>query len=1200
MAPDREDEESIFHTALALPAPERSGYLRTACGSDPVLLTQVESLLAAHNVRDDFLEAPILEPNTLLDGPSLTEGPGTVIGRYQLLEKIGEGGMAVVYLAEQTEPIRRKVALKIIKLGMDTRQVIARFEAERQALAWMDHPGIAKVFDGGATETGRPYFVMELVQGVSITEYCDRNFLSIKDRLALFLQVCQAVQHAHQKGLIHRDLKPSNVMVTHHDGKPVPKVIDFGIAKATDQKLTEKTLFTRYAHIIGTPAYMSPEQAELSDLDVDTRSDIYSLGVLLYELLTGTTPFSEEELRRAGYLEMQRMIREQEPVKPSTRIRTATRDRRPVGASPPRACSRACSGPSGREGGHGGPPLREVRGDLDWIVMKALEKDRARRYESASALLDDLQRHLACEPVSARPPSLGYRSRKLLQRHGKLVALLVTVVLTLVLATVVSTSLYVRLRRTVQAASTLQDQVDLDRKIAAAHRLYFQGQHVAALKELEATLAEQDPGPQAHLFHAQLLIELQRSPEAEAELLPLAGGAPEIAATAHYLLARACAGQDPATAAEHEALATSLLPDTAQAYTLRAMTAANQDEALTWLERAIALDPSHYPARKARALIYYCQAEDEKGVEDVAVLIALRPKSYLGYALRAAQRREAGRLEAALADHNRALDLCEDTSQCVHVLEQRYTTQLRRGDCAAALQDARRLAELCPQEIGHRLATILCLLALEDYADAKQEYRRLVRTSPSWDQFVRTWLSGYVFHALRAGLTIRIPPERADQAPFAAIRKGIDGYNFLVRNAVQVPGMPKQGTLVFCWSPDSKRLLCSCCGPFGAMGRTVRDVVPGLFGRRFLLKAIDVESGKGQCVPVSQSGFPAWSPDGKHIAFRDKDNNICLISPEGGPTRIVARGARAQWSQDSQHLYFQTMPETGMLYCVDLRDPDPEPVEVMPSVGCFLPCEPQGWMALGWPTGIRLVDLASQSVLHRCPSPWPVGHWQLHRSPNGKELSFASWWSRILTGTYILDTETKELYEMLDHPACQILWSPDGSKIAIAANSEIWVLRADPNYPISRRLGRKVPGGDLFAHELAKLNRAIAADPSYPENYLERAVAYCTAGRYAEAEADLRQFEALVTKDDHHIGHELFSWLKDCYGNNLEDAAARLEPYAERFMERFPAEMPSCRPIMVAMIAQHERRGRTELATRWKARLQAVEPQGDETAGSED
>ena len=294
------------------------------------------------------------------------------------------------------------MALKIIKLGMDTRQVIARFEAERQALAMMDHPSIAKVLDAGATETGRPYFVMELVTGVSITEYCDKNNLSTKDRLALFIQVCNAVQHAHQKGIIHRDIKPSNVMVTHHDGRPVPKVIDFGIAKATNQRLTEKTLFTRYAHIIGTPAYMSPEQAELSDLDIDTRSDIYSLGVLLYELLTGTTPFSEEELRKAGYTEMQRVIREKEPAKPSTKLST-------LGETLTDVAKRRSSTPD---------LLRKaIRGDLDWIVMKSLEKDRVRRYETANGLATDIRRHLDHEPVLARGPSTTYRLQKFLRRH---------------------------------------------------------------------------------------------------------------------------------------------------------------------------------------------------------------------------------------------------------------------------------------------------------------------------------------------------------------------------------------------------------------------------------------------------------------------------------------------------------------------------------------------------------------------------------------------------------------------------------------------------------------------------------------------------------------------------------------------------------------------------------------------------------------
>ncbi len=299
---------------------ERAAYIEGACHGNESLRARVEALLKSHQ-NDSFLEAAAVDgAPTVETSNKPSEGPGTIIGRYKLLQKIGEGGMGVVYMAEQTEPVTRKVALKIIKLGMDTKQVVARFEAERQALAMMDHPNIARVLDGGATDTGRPYFVMELVQGVPITQTCDKNNLSAKERLELFIQVCQAIQSAHQKGVIHRDIKPSNVLVTLNHGEPTPKVIDFGIAKATNQKLTEKTLFTNYAMMIGTPAYMSPEQAEMTSLDVDTRTDVYSLGVLLYELLTGTTPFPEKRLRSAGYGEMQRIIVEEEPEKPSTRL----------------------------------------------------------------------------------------------------------------------------------------------------------------------------------------------------------------------------------------------------------------------------------------------------------------------------------------------------------------------------------------------------------------------------------------------------------------------------------------------------------------------------------------------------------------------------------------------------------------------------------------------------------------------------------------------------------------------------------------------------------------------------------------------------------------------------------------------------------------------------------------------------------------
>ena len=398
--------ETIFNAARALPPDSRAEYLKLACKEDAVLRQEVEKLLKAVDGADGLFEAGpvgLTHPENTILYSAIQEGPGTKIGRYKLLQKIGEGGMGVVYMAEQEEPVRRRVALKIIKLGMDTNQVIARFEAERQALAMMDHPNIARALDGGTTESGRPYFVMELVQGVPIVEFCDKSKLPARERLELFIQVCQAVQSAHQKGIIHRDLKPSNILVTLLHGKPMPKVIDFGIAKATNQRLTERTLFTNYATMIGTPAYMSPEQAEMTSLDVDTRSDIYSLGVLLYELLTGSTPFPEKRLRSLGYGEMQRVIAEEEPERPSARLSTLGNEQKAFVA---------------KDRGEDLTALSTLlRGDLDWIVMKCLEKDRARRYETANGLAADLKRHLENEPVSARPPSAAYRFQKAFRRN---------------------------------------------------------------------------------------------------------------------------------------------------------------------------------------------------------------------------------------------------------------------------------------------------------------------------------------------------------------------------------------------------------------------------------------------------------------------------------------------------------------------------------------------------------------------------------------------------------------------------------------------------------------------------------------------------------------------------------------------------------------------------------------------------------------
>jgi serine/threonine protein kinase len=618
-------EETIFNVALDKhDSQERSAYLDQACGGDTALRNRIEQLISAYG-EGAFLEAPAAGVTATLHQES-GEQLGTLIGPYKLLQQIGEGGMGVVYMAEQTEPVKRRVALKIIKPGMDSRQVIGRFEAERQALALMDHPNIAKVLDAGTTASGRPFFVMELIKGIPITKYCDERHLSLRERLELLIPVCQAIQHAHQKGIIHRDIKPTNVLIAQFDGRPVPKVIDFGVAKATAQTLTERTMFTELGQIVGTVEYMSPEQAELNQLDIDTRSDIYSLGVLLYELLTGSTPFNKQTLRDAAFHEMLRIIREDEPLKPSTRLST-------IDTLPFVAANRSVE------------PARlsnTVKGELDWIVMKALDKDRARRYATADSFAGDLKRYLNDEPVHAHPPSAAYRFRKFAHRYRAALTTTALLITLLITGAAVSTWQAIRATRAEARARHNEARALMEQQKAKAAAVAETEQRKRAEEQTRLALGQRQLLENNHRVNTMVTDQI----------LTVLNDIPVPAAKRQALLVTVLSRLselDPA--------------DRVKAF----QNAGNQfvkmnqyPAAISAFNEGLSLDPKNPGILVSRGDVYFRQKEYQKAATDYSAAIENQrpndPASVLAFVHRAFARCRLEQFEPALADFRAAFD----------------------------------------------------------------------------------------------------------------------------------------------------------------------------------------------------------------------------------------------------------------------------------------------------------------------------------------------------------------------------------------------------------------------------------------------------------------------------------------------------------------------------------------------------------------
>ena len=1047
-------------------------------------------------------------PTASMGGSAI--GLGGQIGPYKLLSILGEGGFGVVYLAERQRPVKRRVALKVIKPGMDTKQVIARFEAERQALALLEHPNIAHVFNAGTTDAGRPYFVMEYVKGVPITEHCDRHKLTIEERLKLILSVCEAVQHAHQKGIIHRDIKPSNVQISIEGEQAVPKVIDFGVAKAISQSLTERTLVTEQGQFVGTPEYMSPEQAEMTGQDVDTRSDIYSLGVVLYELLTGVLPFDAKTLREGGVDHIRQVIREEDPKTPSTRLSTIIGDESMKVARLRRTDIRTLG--------------RKLHGDLDWITLKAMEKDRTRRYQTAHALAEDIQRHLTHEPVLAGPPSKIYRLKKFLRKYRAQAIAAATAAVLLACIAVIFVMYVQAVNRGKEAESLKHRDI-----LSKAMELRSSGQFQEALTKVEAIVDSEHVGPKARLLRARLVLELQGPAAAVKELQKLLNERDEIACQAHFLLARIYLESAPGDAEtteeyqqkvkEHQQKGEKLFSESAEAYFNRSMMAGTVNKTLEWLNKAVDFDPGHYDSREARALAYYALRKYDEMEIDASVMIGNESNNSQGYALRAIARREKAIRQSekelfgeAIRDHDKAIKLSPDEAE---LYDQRRRTHIQMGNYEKALSDARECVRLRPNEKMYHFHVFCALVASGYYDEAKVKYDTIIKSGLMKKWRLDRSAEKYVSDTLDAGLLWYPPERRPEGAAFLAMHESAEIYEQLAKKAKRVVPEGFHAT----WSPDGTELAYSC-GILGFSG----------------IEIVNLDSGKTRLLTVPGQD-PAWSPDGHHIAFTRhrqtllvtditteraaKDpslgkREVWIIKSDGTEEpRLLAKGYWPCWSGDSKRVFYHSRLDT-MLYSISIEDgAKPTPIVLCPSN--FPTVSPDEKYIACRGRERQIVDLSTKSVVASWTMPLTGLFGFLSWSPDGQELSVGNFDN---SGLWIYDVETKKASKVLSGRFGWCSWSrPDIGKIAIGRvygdfHHEIWVADLDPNVSAAEALG---PGRTVEEHyqELAnRFSRRIDTDPGDAENYLSRVACYAYLQEYEKATADLEELAKLWENGD--------------------------------------------------------------------------------------